>query len=180
MTVYVALLRSVNVGGHANVGMAALRDMLSGAGFREPRSLIQSGNLVFRAGERCGARLERLLEEEAEKRLGLRTDAFVRTQREWEQLIAANPFRAESESDPSRLQLVLLKDAPQAGRLEALQGAVQGREIVRGEGKHAYIVYPDGIGASRLTHVLLEKTLGVRGTGRNWNTVRRLAALAAG
>jgi uncharacterized protein (DUF1697 family) len=49
---------------------------------------------------------------------------------------------------------------------------------VRATGRHAYIVYPDGIGRSRVTSTLIEKTLGTRGTGRNWNTVLKLGALA--
>jgi len=59
----------------------------------------------------------------------------------------------------------------------ALQAAIKGREVVRAKGRHAYIVYPDGIGRSRLTNVMIEKKLGTRGTGRNWNTVLKLAAL---
>lgn len=39
------------------------------------------------------------------------------------------------------------------------------------KGKQAYIVYPDGIGRSRITNALVERKLGSRGTGRNWNTV---------
>jgi uncharacterized protein (DUF1697 family) len=46
-------------------------------------------------------------------------------------------------------------------------------------GKQLYIVYPDGIGRSRLTVALIEKKLGTRGTGRNWNTALKLAAAAA-
>jgi uncharacterized protein (DUF1697 family) len=44
--------------------------------------------------------------------------------------------------------------------------------------RHAYITYPAGIGRSRLTAAVIEKAFGVRGTGRNWNTVLKLAALA--
>jgi uncharacterized protein (DUF1697 family) len=53
--------------------------------------------------------------------------------------------------------------------------------LIRGinaDGRHLYIVYPAGIGKSRLTNVLIEKKLGIRGTARNWNTVLKLAALA--
>lgn len=46
------------------------------------------------------------------------------------------------------------------------------------QGRHAYIVYPDGIGRSKLTTALIEKHLGTRVTGRNWNTVRKLATLS--
>jgi uncharacterized protein (DUF1697 family) len=61
----------------------------------------------------------------------------------------------------------------------ALQKAIVGREIVRAQGRSAYIVYPDGIGRSKLTAAMIEKKLGTRGTGRNWNTVLKLAALAS-
>jgi uncharacterized protein (DUF1697 family) len=47
----------------------------------------------------------------------------------------------------------------------------------RAGGKQLYIVYPDGIGRSRLTNAIIEKTLGTSGTGRNWNTVLKLGAL---
>jgi uncharacterized protein (DUF1697 family) len=60
----------------------------------------------------------------------------------------------------------------------ALQAAVVGRETVRAAGRQAYIYYPDGIGDSKLTLNVIEKKLGSRGTGRNWNTVLKLGALA--
>jgi uncharacterized protein (DUF1697 family) len=46
-------------------------------------------------------------------------------------------------------------------------------------GRELYIVYPDGIGRSKLTIAVIERTLATRGTARNWNTVRKLGALAA-
>jgi uncharacterized protein (DUF1697 family) len=62
--------------------------------------------------------------------------------------------------------------------MEALRAAIRGREVVRADGTHAYAVYPDGIGRSKLTNPLIEKALGTSVTGRNWNTVLKLAALA--
>ena len=56
---------------------------------------------------------------------------------------------------------------------------VKGRERVRVDGRQAYVVYPDGVGQSKLTVTVLERWLGSRGTGRNWNTVLKLQALAA-
>ena len=61
---------------------------------------------------------------------------------------------------------------------DALQAAITGRVRVRAKGKQASIVYPDGIGRSRITNALVERKLGSRGTGRNWNTVLKLDALA--
>jgi len=177
MTISIALLRAVNLPSHGKVAMADLRDLASHLGLADARTLLQSGNLVFSDARKSGD-LERLLEAEAEKRLGLRTDFFVRTAAEWKALIAHNPFPEEAKRDPGHLVVMCLKDAPDAKDVEALQAAIKDREIVRAVGRQAYLVYPDGIGRSRLTIALIEKKLGTRGTGRNWNTVLKLAALA--
>jgi len=179
MTTYLALLRAINVGGHQQVAMADLRGLLTQLGFDDGQSLLQSGNLVFRAKTRPGPQLERLLELEAKQRLALETDFFVRTAEEWKAVVACNPFRAEAERDPGHLVVMLLKSAPAAKEVKALQAAITGPEVVRAGGGHAYIIYPNGIGRSRLTNALIEKKLGTRGTGRNWNTVLKLGALVA-
>jgi uncharacterized protein (DUF1697 family) len=168
----------VNVAGHQSVGMADLRDLLARLGFTDPRSLLASGNLVFHGGSKTGAQLERLLEMEAAKRLGLGTDFFVRTGEEWLDIIARNPFPNEARRDPGHLVVMCLKDAPGAQAVKALQAAITGREVVRAVGAHAYLIYPDGQGRSRLTNALIEKRLGTRGTARNWNTVLKIGALA--
>ncbi len=178
MTTYIALLRGINVGGNKKVAMADLRELLNALGFADPRSLLQSGNLVFRSDGRKSADLERLLDAETEKRLGLKTEFFVRTAKEWKAVVESNPFPDEAESDPSHLVVMFLKDAPNPESVEALQAAITGREIVRAAGRQAFITYPDGIGDSRLTNAVIEKKLGTRGTGRNWNTVMKLGALA--
>ena len=98
---------------------------------------------------------------------------------EWaKEVIKNNPFREEAKRDPSHLVAFLLKDAPDAQNVAALQAAIKGPEIARAKGRQAYIVYPDGIGRSRLTSTLIERKIGTRATGRNWNTVLRLGALA--
>jgi len=178
MTIHVALLRAVNLPSHNKIGMAELRKLLADLGFADVQSLLQSGNLVFRSESRTSGQLEGLLEAEAKKRLGLETDFFVRTASEWKTLVAGNPFPEEAERDPGHLLVMFLKQEPDAKDVAALQAAIKGREVVRAKGRHAYIVYPDGIGRSRLTNVLIEKKLGTRGTGRNWNTVLKLGAVA--
>jgi uncharacterized protein (DUF1697 family) len=179
MTTYLAFLRAINVAGYKPVAMADLRGLLTHLGFEDARSLLQSGNLVFGGRARPGAQLERLLETEAKARLALETDCFVRTADEWKAVVARNPFREPARRDPAHLVVMLLKAAPAAKDVQALQAAITGPEVVRAAGRHAYIVYPNGIGRSRLTNALIEKALGTRGTGRNWNTVLKLSALVA-
>ncbi|MGH7949021.1 MAG: DUF1697 domain-containing protein [Candidatus Binataceae bacterium] len=180
MTVNIALLRAINVGGHAPVAMSDLRELLADLGFDQIRSLLQTGNLVFRSKRRAGSDLEQLLEAEARKSLNLPTDFLVRTADEWAAVVADNPFHNEAKRDPSHLVVMFLKDAPDAKALQALRASVKGPEIVRTvrDHRHIYIVYPAGIARSRLTNKLIEAKFATRGTARNWNTVLKLADLA--
>jgi uncharacterized protein (DUF1697 family) len=73
---------------------------------------------------------------------------------------------------------MFLRDAPKASAVEALRAAITGPELIASQGKHAYIVYPAGIGRSRLTTAMIEGKVHTLGTGRNWNTVLKLADLA--
>jgi uncharacterized protein (DUF1697 family) len=178
VTRFVALLRAVNLGSHNKVAMADLRALLERLGMKEVRSLLQSGNLVFETASRGeAAALERRLETETGKALGVRTDFFVRSAAEWTDLVEANPFGKEAKGDPGRLHVMCLKDPPQRAAFTALAEAIRGRERVRAGTRHAYFVYPDGVGRSRLTTALIESKLGTRGTLRNWNTVLKLREL---
>jgi len=178
MTTHIALLRAINVGGTKPIGMADLRAFLGELGFEDVRSLLQTGNIVFRGGTNTGTALERLLESEAEQRLGLSTAFVVRTAKEWEAIVARNPFPEEAAADPAHLVALFLKDAPPTSSVKTLQAAIQGPEIVSLVAKQLYVVYPVGIGRSKLTIKTIEKTLGTTGTGRNWNTVLKIAELA--
>jgi uncharacterized protein (DUF1697 family) len=180
MTRHVALLRAVNLPSHNKIGMADLRQLLADLGFQDVQSLLQSGNLVFGSQGRTSEQLEALLESEAKACLGLATGFFVRTASEWSTVIAGNPFPEEAERDPGHLLVMFLKEEPDRKDVAALQEAITGREVVRAQGRHAYIVYPDGVGRSRLTNVLIERKLRTRGTGRNWNTVLKLGDLSRG
>jgi uncharacterized protein (DUF1697 family) len=171
----IALLRGVNLGKARRASMADVRAALESLGWSGVRSHGQSGNLVFEAAGADGD-LETSAEQALLSRLGLTTEVVVRSGAEWRAMMAANPFADEARADPAHLVAMVLKSAPGPGA-EAAMDAVPGRERARVVGREAFIVYPDGIADSRLIGAALDKALGVRGTGRNWNTVAKLAAL---
>ena len=174
----IALLRAVNVGGRS-MPMADLRDLATGLGFGDVRTLLQSGNLVFRGDGEAEA-IEARLEQASEARFGFHADYLVRDLDEWEAMIAANPFVDAARDDPGHLVVMSLRTPVSANSLARLREAIKGRETVEAVGRAAYVIYPDGIGSSKLTIQVIERHLGSRGTGRNWNTVLKLAALARG
>jgi uncharacterized protein (DUF1697 family) len=177
MARHLALLRGINVGGNQLVAMADLRAMFDRLGLGPVQSLLQSGNIVFESEGRTTAQLESLLEAEALKRFKLTAPFFVRTAPEWKAAVAANPFPKAAKDDPSHLVVLFLKKAPTPAAIQGLQAAIVGREQVEAVGRQAYLVYSDGIGRSLLTPGIVDAKLGQRGTGRNWNTVLKLAAL---
>lgn len=176
MAAAVALLRAVNVAAHQKIGMAGLRDAMVEAGFTDVATLLQSGNVVF-SSAKSGEAAEQAVEAAIGKHFGFATEVMVRTAAEWRKLIAGNPFPDAADKDPAHLVVMALKAPVAASAVAALQAAIKGRETVSGSGRNLYVIYPDGIGRSKLTNAVIEKHLGTRCTGRNWNTVLKLGAL---
>lgn len=170
----IVLLRAVNVGDSA-LRMATFAQALADAGCASVRTVGASGNAVVEtASSLQGATLEAKVEAALARRAGLRTEAFAREGEEWDRLIRDNPYAAEAHDDPAHLLVVVLKSRPAQDAWTRLAEAVVGRERTAPGERHAYIVYPDGIGRSKLTAARIDRALGVPGTGRNWNTVLSL------
>lgn len=174
---HLALLRAVNIGGR-KATTADLRALMADLGLADARTLLQTGNLVFRS-EMTGAALEAELEGAFEKRFGYRSDVLVRTAPAWKAVIAANPHAEMAERDPSHLVVFALKAQPDPAAVSALQASVAGPETIAAAGRELFIAYRGGIGTSKLTGAVIERRLGLRGTARNWNTATKLAAMLA-
>lgn len=175
LTPQIALFRAVNVGGRKATS-AELKALADDLRLEDARTLLQTGNLVFR-GAQVGAALENEVEQAFAARFGFASDVLVRTVREWRAILMANPHAEMAERDPSHLVVMPLKSAPGEDAVAALQAAIPGRETLAAVGRELFIAYPDGIGTSKLTGALIERRLGVRGTARNWNTATKLAAM---
>lgn len=172
MTRLAALLRAVNVGGR-KVVMADLRRVVATA-FDDPQTLLTSGNLIVRSrltADETARRLEALILVE----LHVATDVLVRDREALAQVLALNPLMAAAEARPASMAVLFLSAAP-AADLSRLDSACTQGEQVRAGPDCLYLDYPAGQGRSRLTLSLIERKLGVRGTARNWNTVRKLHA----
>ncbi len=178
MKTHIALLRGINVGGNKKVSMADLRAFLEEIGLTEPRTLLQSGNLVFKSnGDRDDAALESFLEAEAAKRLGLSTVFLVRTAAEWAEVIARNPFPDAAATAPGRLLVMFFRVPPTASTLKSLHDAMISSERIRADGRQLYAALPDGIGNSVMANAMMSARFSKHASGRNWNMVTKLAAL---
>jgi len=177
MPAIICLLRGVNVGGHNKIGMDSLRDVCSSLNLRGPQTYIQSGNVIFGTTERNLAKLARRIEDCIEKGYGFRPNVMLRTAAEMRHVIARNPFASRKNIDPAKLVVSFLAEAPGAEDAKRLLEIKVGPEELCVSGRELYIYFPDGQGRSKLPPVL-ERTLKIPATARNWNTVNKLLAMA--
>ncbi len=173
MPAYVAFLRAVNLGSHGKVSMSDLAKCITGLGLHGVKTLLNSGNVVFSGPERAAAEIEEQLEDEAEAKLGLRTEFMIRTAAELDYVVGGNPFPQMAAEDPGHLVVVFLKAEADEQAVERVRASNRGREQIATGGRQLYVTYPDGIGTSKLSFA----KLNTPATGRNWNTVLKLQSL---
>jgi uncharacterized protein (DUF1697 family) len=174
----IALLRGINVGPHRRIAMADLRELLTSLGFEDVKTHLQSGNVVL-TSDLPNEKLERKLEQQIEKKLGVDPKVVVRSRDELEDIIARDPF-ADVADDPKRYQVSFLSAEPDAERVRKISELDIAPEQFVVSGREIYAWHPDGLQRSRLAPALTDKRLGVTATARNWNTVTKLLALADG
>jgi uncharacterized protein (DUF1697 family) len=176
MPTHVALLRGINVGSHRRVAMADLRELLTGLGYGDVRTLLQSGNVVLTS--RAAARtLERDLSAAIAKDLGVETEVVVRTRDELAEIVARD-LLGEIADDPKRYQVSFCSAAPDPAAVREIEATDVAPEAVAFAGREIYTWHPNGIIRSPLLKLVADRRLGVSATARNWNTVTKLLALA--
>ena len=168
MTAYVALLRAMNVAGTGKLPMTELKAIGEACGFKDVRTFIASGNLLFDSN---------LAEAEARARIEARLEAFfgkpvavfVRTAAELAATAAANPF---DDDKPSRVMAHFIAEQPVAAMLAEARD-VAGERMALGP-RSIIVSYGEGIGKTRLKLPAVK-----HGTARNMNSVAKIAAMLA-
>jgi uncharacterized protein (DUF1697 family) len=144
----------------------------------DPRTYVQSGNVIFRTKEKNTRKLAIKIQDAIEKNFKFRPAVIVRTLDELREAIAATPFDARRNLHPGKVLVTFLEDVPQAEAAAKLATLKSYPEEIHLLGRELYIYFPDGAGKSKLPWSQVEKLLKVNGTARNWNSVRAMLAIA--
>jgi uncharacterized protein (DUF1697 family) len=168
MPTHIALLRAVNVGGTGKLPMSELKAMCVAEGLEGVQTYIASGNVVFSA-DRSEAEIKAALEKRLKAYAGKPVGVLVRTAKEMAAVRDANPF---PDAPPHWTYAIFLDAPPPADTLDGIRHRTD-EEIRLGE-REIYVAYPSGMGRSKL-----RIPAAATGTGRNMNTVAKLAELAA-
>lgn len=177
MTVWIGLLRAVNVSGANRLPMGEFRAMLAGIGLPEARTYIQSGNVVVRSDLGADALALRIADG-IEAEFGFRVPIVMRSLAQLEAAIAANPF-AEVLDNLANLHLFFMQSAlPEKVKASLETKRAQSERFVL-QDDLAYLHAPNGVGRSVLATALSRQT-AVLLTARNLRTVIAVADLARG
>jgi uncharacterized protein (DUF1697 family) len=168
MTVFVALLRAVNVGGTGMLPMKDLAALCTKLGFENVRTYIQSGNVVF-TSRLSKNRARQSLEAGLMAHVGKKIDVVLRDAAELRQALIGNPF---PDADPARVAVAFCSAPVQKKLFDAV--VIPGKERIVVGDQEFYVHYPDGMGQSKLKFPKMDGFTTVR----NINTVGKLVAMA--
>ena len=177
MPVWTAMLRGVNLG-KRRMKMEALREVFTASGCSDVQTYVQSGNVVFRHPEKRAAKLSPQLEAVIEAHFHFAAPVALRTTAELQQVAAFNPFPAQAQTEPNKVQVMFLYQDPGEPKRQLVRAMNTAPDELRLQGQEIFIYYPAGQGLSKLKWPPIEKALGTSGTARNWTTVRTLLVMA--
>jgi uncharacterized protein (DUF1697 family) len=178
MPVFVSMLRGVNVGAHNRIKMDKLRSLYESLNLEDPRTYVQSGNVIFRTKEKNIAKLTKKIEGGIGKTFGFSPAVVLRTTEEMRATLRANPFAKRKDIVPGKLLVTFLAAEPAAEASEALLEFKSLPEELQLRGRELFIYFPNGAGRSKLPWSQVDKLLKVTGTARNWNSVTKMIAMA--
>ena len=177
METYIALLRGINIGGHKMVSMPRLEEIFKEMEFKNVRTYIQSGNVIFEYRKTDQKNLAMKIETSILKSLGFDVSVIIRNRGEILHVLENNPFLTKRNEDINRLFVTFLNEEPKPDDIKKVQeGDFDSDEFIV-SGKEIYGFCPDGYGRTKLNTNFFEKKFKTTATARNWKTVQKLSVL---
>jgi len=171
MTLFVAFLRGINVGGHI-VKKEQLREAFESLGFQNVVTHKQSGNVIFETGS-SRKEVKPRIEEKLRGALGFDVAVFIRTIPELKNIISQDPFNGQEKEDTSFMVTMLPYPVPNSRLQLPLTIPKSTAEILSARGSEVFSVTHGG-GEGALPNPFLESKLKVKATTRNLNIIREI------
>lgn len=175
MRTFVSMIRGINVGGKNMMSMEKLRALYASLGFENPRTYVQSGNVVFGSTTK-NSELVSVINKKIKQVMNIDLPVFVRSRAEISKIVANAPY---SQKDWPKIHVTFLSEEPKDFSNEAIDKFVGNGDKYKLIGSEIYLLLPNGYGRTKLTNNLFEKKLHLTATTRNWNTVNALHKMAS-
>lgn len=178
MTTYISILRGINVSGKNLIKMNLLQDMYKDSGFRNVKTYIQSGNVVFESEETFKGEIERILTNGIWKKFAVNVPVILREKSELKVILEQNPFLHQSKYSIDNLYITLLSKIPEKKFLEVLNNRSYLPDEYAIINKTIYLFCPNGYGKTKLSNNFFENKLKVIATTRNLKTLTELVRIS--
>ncbi|MEO6846890.1 MAG: DUF1697 domain-containing protein [Chthoniobacterales bacterium] len=176
MSNYVAFLRGINVSSQKLIKMADLSAIFMTMGFKNVKTYIQSGNVVFKAHKVSSPVLKKKLEKGLQASLGYEVLVAVRTLEEIRIMVQRDPFVGVKEGTDVKKYVTFLLEPTTASWSPAECAVKSGSDILYHDPFHIFwLSFPVGNGRYGFPNQIAEKALHVPATTRNWSTVLKIA-----
>lgn len=179
MALYLALFRGINVSGKKIIKMEDLRNLMVSAGYKNVKTYIQSGNVIFESAEKSKTKIAASIEALVSKQYGFDVVIFVTDIKDVNRAVDNNPFanKGEPEEGTKKLYVTFLSEKPTEENMEKLRQAPIGEDIIEFRDDILYFKLISKASESKLSNSLIESKLKVRATTRNWNTTLKLQSM---
>lgn len=169
-------LRGINLGSHNRILMPGLREALERSGFEEPRTYLQSGNVVVDS-DLTPTALEQAVADVITEEFGLDIAVLAMAAPALAAVVDGNPYRSQAAADPTRVHAMFAAPMPAAAALGSIEtDRYLPEEFSPGPGV-IYLHLPNGLGRAKLPEALGRVATASTVTVRNWRTVDALAAM---
>jgi uncharacterized protein (DUF1697 family) len=169
---YVALLRGINVGKAKRIAMAELRTLVETLGYRDVRTLLNSGNIVFASTPAKARNATSRIASALTTELGVSARVTLLAADELCEIVDANPL-LHLMNDPSRMFVSVLAEPTDRARLAVIAETSWGDEAIALGERVAYVWCANGVLESAV-YKQVDKTLRDAVTTRNWSTIGKL------
>jgi uncharacterized protein (DUF1697 family) len=173
MKSHVAFLRGINVGGNKTIPMKELASLFEQAGFKNIKTILNSGNVIFESKELPEAKIVDKMEKAIAAKFGFEVGVQVRKLDEIKMIVEKNPFRPLKPDKDTHWYVTFLNDfngkipdsPSDSYKLLSIQYDALFSILYRNKGKSTDFM------------TILDKTFGKNVTTRNWNTLVKIASI---
>ena len=155
--------------------MEELRTLYKSLGFKNVKTYIQSGNVIFKTSILDTKVIIDMVKSKINQEFGYEITIVIRTQEEMDKIVENNPY---SNKDLSKVHVIFLLDNQLDYSTQELLKAKTDQEEFKIIGKEIYLYLPSGSGRTKLTNNFFERKLDVKSTTRNWRTVNKILEIA--
>lgn len=176
MQTYISILRGINVSGHKLIKMDALKIVFESLNFKNIKTYIQSGNIVFKCKTTKAHDLEKKIALQIKKEFDFDVPVIVKEIDELTTVLNQNPFL--KKDDITKLHVTFLSEKPEQTAIDKVKEGKYAEDEFIVIGKSVYLFCPNGYGNTKLTNTFFENKFKVTATTRNWKTITELVNIA--